>query len=177
MQLRSIDAGWELDEVYMPLFNGCGYLTWLDNRVYIRGNPNGINKSLSNNDILNLGYGDGNYCMAYNDFDPEQFSFWEVKNNFVGSTAVLIKADLFSFGDANTNVLQTAQNKKDPLGWCSIRIGSIYFDINKQSNLKGSDITYISSTKIEVKPYDYYRDLLANGFKMFTGLDYETCFP
>jgi len=169
--LRSIDAIWEQEHVYLPCFDGYGFLSWtVDeqiNRVYVYGTSKKYQYRtyLNSQDILNLHYGNGKYCMVYDSFEKNHVSFWEIKNNImIDSSAFWIKNDYFCFSpDNNTDCSQTIRNKKTN-DLINVRIGEHYFDITKDS------------FNVHIKEYSYYHNLIRDGFKMFTGFDYEKCF-
>lgn len=179
--LRSIDTDWEVEHIHLPYFDGYGYLSWVVdeqiNRVYIYGDKkqNSLYPKhrtyLNSKDILNLHYGNGKYCMVYDSFDKNNLSFWEITNNtMINSSAFWMKNDFFCFSpDSNTDYSQTIRDKKTDSIY--IRTGEHYFDITR-------DFVNIAtgSENIPIKEYDYYYNLIRDGFKMFTGYDYEKYF-
>jgi hypothetical protein len=107
--IRSIDAGWGLDEeIIIPAFCSRGYLYFKDAKIYIYGDKDKSYRAyLTDQDILDLNYGDGIYKFDYYWESTRSYYFWKIKDSRVERSSVFFKDSfnhhfiLFLEGDWN----------------------------------------------------------------------------
>lgn len=174
---RSIDSVWELDEVlYVPNLRVCGYLYFNNSKIYVCGenrNPKTSRFSLSDENILSFGYGDGLYGFRRNDrndiiVEEDSVTYWRINDSKIKYTGYFTKNEWYDskWNDHHFVLYSDFYN--------------VYVNFSNRNGQRES-IKLVNKTTNQIMPvekcrglnYDYYCNLIKLAFEDFRGYGME----